>query len=419
MIIALNNIKPSLNVKYDAIESGRNNNNKSVENSKNTNELNKMAYINRTLVNFCAYKKPEKVYPKHTQDNYTGCLVGGAIGDAMGNPVEFQTMDKIVETYGRKGITDFLLDKNGIAKFTEDTQLTMFTADGVIKSAIKTGNDESMPDMRDIYASYQDWLKTQKGKFKPTQNGWISNIEDLHSKRGYRLMCTEALETGFPGSMEFPINYSKSADGIMRTAPIGLKLYKNPELAFEAGARCAALTNGSPSAYLPAGLYAAIIANIVQGKEMNDAVDDSVKILKKYRGHEDTLKLIENARKLADSHVIEKTAIKRIGVGWNADEAIAVGVYCALKSPEDYKRAVLAAVNHDGASDTTAGIAGGLVGTYVGELKIPDEWKYRVELCSELDELSRDLFKNASEIENANEKYPVVKTKKKRIGIDY
>ena len=385
--------------------------------SRNLDELTKMAQMNKMQVSFSGGRKPEKVYTKHTPDNYSGCMIGAAIGDAIGRPVECDSIDKIRDIYGLKGVTD-IQTVNGIAPISEDTQLSIFTADGLIKSAIKSGNDDIMPDLRDVYASYQDWLKTQQEQFTPSKNGWVSNIQALHSKRGQRLICAGALASGMPGSMEFPINGIKGSDGVMRTAPAGLKYYKDPEIAFEAGARCVSLTNGSPDAYLPAGLYSAIVANIIQGKDMPTAVDDSLRILKKYRYHEGTYKLVDKAADLSDSHMISRAAINKIGAGWNADEAIAIGVYCAMKTPDDFKTAVLAAVNHSGDSDTTGGIAGGIVGAFVGEEKIPDDWKYKVELCFELDEISKDLFNNAREIENVKEKYPVTIKKKKRIGLD-
>lgn len=417
MITSVNNINFSKYTNFTTVQNKPPKTSPVFESSRNIDELTKIAEMNKMSVSFKAARRQEKVYPKHTPDNYSGCMIGAALGDAVGRPVECISIDKIRDIYGRKGVTD-IQTVNGIATITEDTQLAFFTADGLIKSALKNGNDDVMPDMRDVYASYQDWLKTQIGAFKPSKNGWVSNIPELHNKRGQRLVCESALAYGMPGSIEFPINDAKGADGVMRTAPVGLKYYKDPELAFEAGARCVSLTNGSPDAYLPAGLYSAIVANIIQGKDMAEAVEDAMNILKKYKHHETTFKLVDKAGDLSDSHMIPRTAINKIGAGWNADEAIAIGVYCALKSREDFKTAVLTAVNHSGDSDTTGGIAGGLVGAYLGEEKIPDDWKYQLELCFELDELSKDLFNKASEIENVKEKYPVTIKKKKRIGLD-
>ena len=43
--------------------------------------------------------------------------------------------------------------------FNDDTQLSMFTADGLIKSSLAKGGIDSGPDMETMFASYQDWYR--------------------------------------------------------------------------------------------------------------------------------------------------------------------------------------------------------------------------------------------------------------------
>ncbi len=348
----------------------------------------------------------EKEAVKHTQDNYIGCLLGGSIGDALGWPVEFRRLIDIRKHYGREGITD--LDLVGQkAEITDDTQMTIFTADGLLKSAIRNFDENENPDMSIVYDSYQTWLGTQYGRYKANDNGWISNIKDLYANRAPGTTCTGSLHRGIPGSIEKHINESKGCGGVMRVAPAGLMYYKNPEKAFEVGARCAALTHGSPSAYLPAGVHSAIIANLINGKGLEESIDDSIEILKGYKGNEDTLYLLEKAKEYAASDMPTDTAIRCLGEGWHGDEAIAISVYCALKSPEDFEKALILAVNHSGDSDSTGAIVGNILGAYLGSDKIPEKWKNSVELSSELKQLALDLYNKPSEIENANERYAI------------
>lgn len=346
-------------------------------------------------------------YPKHLLKNYTGCLIGGSIGDALGWPVEFRRLNDIKNIYGKDGITD-LEKKNGIAEITDDTQMTIFTADGLLKSAIKEFNENSVPDMHTVYKSYKNWLDTQYRGYNKNDNGWISNIKGLYANRAPGTTCTGSLERGIPGSIETPINNSKGCGGVMRVAPAGLMYYKNPKLAFEVGARCAALTHSNPSAYLPAGVHSSIIANLVQGKSLEEAVDNSIEILKEYKGYEDTLALLETAKNYARSDIDSELAIRNLGEGWHGDEAIAISVYCALKSPNNFEEALKLAVNHDGDSDSTGAIVGNILGTYLGENGIPAKWKNSVELSSELRQLALDLYNKPSEIDNAKERYAVI-----------
>lgn len=341
---------------------------------------------------------------RHEIKNYEGCLLGGAIGDALGWPIEFASLYSIKEKYGEKGVQDFVL-KNGIAEITDDTQMTIFTADGLLKSAVKSFDENKMPDIKDVHTSYKDWLATQREDYTPSDKGWIANIETLYANRAPGGTCLGALSSGKMGTIEEHINNSKGCGGVMRTAPAGLMYYKNPKIAFETGARCAAITHGHPGGYLPGGVQAAIIANLIQGKNLEEAVDNSVEILKTYEGNEDTTKLIAKAKELAKSDVDPEDAIKEIGEGWVGDEAIAIAVYCALKSPNNFEKSVLMAVNHNGDSDSTGAITGNIMGAYLGTENIPAKWKNSVELSTELIQLAEDLYHNPKEIKDSDIRY--------------
>ena len=57
-------------------------------------------------------------------DKISGCLFGGAVGDALGYPIEFTRLKQIKEQYGDKGIKDFSLH-DGMAYISDDTQMTL------------------------------------------------------------------------------------------------------------------------------------------------------------------------------------------------------------------------------------------------------------------------------------------------------
>ena len=372
--------------------------------SKCYNYLDNLADINKLSVNFSGVQKINTSYPKHKIENYTASLIGGAVGDALGAPVEFDSLNRIQHKYGSDGITDLQLF-NGKADITDDTQMTIFTADGLIKSALNGFDENALPDMKEVFDSYRDWLDTQYSHYHPTKNGWISNIPELYSRRAPGLTCTGSLKDGIPGSIERPLNSSKGCGGVMRVAPAGLMYYKNPEIAFETGARCAAITHGSPDAYLAAGLHSAIISYIIQGQSLEDSVNNSLEIMKKYEGSENLLKLMERAKELAASDMKDTSAIRILGEGWHGDEAIAISVFCALRHQDDFKAAVISAVNHDGDSDSTGAITGNIMGAYLGIDAIPQNWQNQIELNQELRVLAQDLFSEPSKIESADKRY--------------
>ncbi|SCY24337.1 ADP-ribosylglycohydrolase family protein [Alkaliphilus peptidifermentans] len=70
---------------------------------------------------------------RNKKDLFAASLLGGAIGDALGYTVEFMKLDEIKSKYGELGITDLEIDMvTGKALISDDTQMTLFTADGMM-----------------------------------------------------------------------------------------------------------------------------------------------------------------------------------------------------------------------------------------------------------------------------------------------
>ena len=92
-----------------------------------------------------------------TLDKYRGCLLGGGAGDALGYVVEFQSRRSIIDRYGPRGITDYELH-GGVAEISDDTQMTLFTAAGLLRAGAG-GTEGRYSDC--IHACYRDWYRTQ------------------------------------------------------------------------------------------------------------------------------------------------------------------------------------------------------------------------------------------------------------------
>jgi ADP-ribosylglycohydrolase len=71
------------------------------------------------------------------ESRYRGCLVGGAVGDALGAPVEFCSLSEITKQFGNGGVRDFVATYGRLGAITDDTQMTLFTAEGLICAAVK------------------------------------------------------------------------------------------------------------------------------------------------------------------------------------------------------------------------------------------------------------------------------------------
>lgn len=340
------------------------------------------------------------------EERFKGCLLGGAIGDALGYPVEFMSLNQIKHTYGEKGLRDLILSKeNHRAIISDDTQMTLFTTDGLIWA-----NERLTEDITGSYAgsgtyqSYLRWLYTQTGEIKDKalldkfsyeaeykKGTSILDMKELFSRRAPGNTCLSALESGEMGTLEHPINHSKGCGGVMRVAPVGLFFHKNPETAFQTGAEIAAITHGHPTGYLAAGAFAMIISEILNGKSIETSIKSSVDILKRYAGHEETLAAIEKAVELSMTDVSSEKAIREIGEGWIAEEALAIALYCALKE-SDFENALIMSVNHDGDSDSTGAICGNILGAILGVKGIPVKWLEEIELGSFIETMSDRLF---------------------------
>ena len=333
-------------------------------------------------------KRKERV-----KDCIRGCLMAGAAGDALGYPVEFMGRNAILAQYGNKGITQFELDRNGKALVSDDTQMTLFTANGMLMGLTRGymrgigGEPENYVD-----GAYIDWYYTQTGRKKPMFGDmdfhytWLRDMPELAHRRAPGTTCMSACEKLL--QHERPTNNSKGCGGIMRVAPMGLLdaaylvmndrgLYPTKRLA-EAGAKIASTTHLHPLGYLPAALMTLLISRIVPltpeevKSSIYQIVQDGLDVMMEmgedgHNGDKEYLReLTCRAVDLSKSDVPDADAIRQLGEGWTAEEAWAVSLYCALHHIDSTKDAIIAAVNHDGDSDSTGSITGNIMGAIYG-----------------------------------------------------
>ena len=113
--------------------------------------------------------------------------------------------------------------------------------------------------------------------------------------------------------------------------------------------------------------------------------------------------LINRAIALASGQEDDSTCIRQLGQGWVGDEALAIAIFCALRHHDDFSAGIIAAVNHDGDSDSTGAIAGNILGAHLGYSAIADKWKQDLELADVILELSGDLCRKCQMHEGGNQ----------------
>ena len=334
-------------------------------------------------------------------DKIRGSLIGGAAGDALGYSVEFAQEDEIFLKYGEEGILYYDL-KDGLGRISDDTQMTLFTANGLLFATTRwflRGYLGPYPDY--VSLAYRNWYQTQTEYYPilpgPRKCCWLLNEERMFASRAPGNTCLTALSAGGNGTPEKPINNSKGCGGIMRVAPIGL--YFDPSPAVDLmGADVAALTHGHPLGYIPAAMMVHIISLVSHnpGITLQEAVKDGRHAMERlFAGNRylpDFLTLIDRAVALAEMDVEDLEAIHQLGEGWVAEETLAIALYCCLKYPGDFEKAIITAVNHKGDSDSTGAVTGNILGAYLGLAGIPAKFIYNLELQDIILEMAADLY---------------------------
>jgi len=328
-------------------------------------------------------------------DSFLGCLLGGAVGDALGAPVEFLSLHEIRREYGCDGVTEMEPAYGRRGAFTDDTQMTLFTAEGLIRATIRYNQRGICHPASVVHRAYLRWLHTQGVSWKRTSpdvdfepDGWLITNEVLHHRRGPGRTCLAALRSGVMGTVERPTNNSKGCGGVMRMAPVGL-VAADP---FDLGSQCAAITHGHPSGYLAAGAMAVIVSRILGGHGIEDACRAALEELAEHDGHQETTRAVETAISLAETKPPSPEAVATLGEGWIAEEALAIALYCALTA-RDFRSGVLAAVNHGGDSDSTGAITGNILGCMLGVDAIPTGWLDQIEVRDVIERVARDLYR--------------------------
>ena len=193
----------------------------------------------------------------------------------------------------------------------------------------------------------------------------------------------------------------------MRVAPVGCfgaagHLGDEAYSAREA-ADIAALTHGHPLGYIPAAFLSCLVHMIIKNKAENrskslcDITTDTLSVIKSLYGNNEYYgefeNIIDRAVELSRRGLNDVEAVSQLGEGWVAEEALAIALYSALTHQNDFRAAIICAVNHNGDSDSTGAITGNILGAYSGlDIIDPDgDLTASIEAGDVILELAHDL----------------------------
>jgi len=347
-------------------------------------------------------------------DRILGSLVGGAVGDALGYAVEFMTESEIYEQYGEPGITRYELGDNGLANFSDDTQMSLFTAAGCVLSS---DYKYSLPISEYCKKTYLDWLYTQwhsasQMRSPNEASSWLMSIPNLYKKRDPGDSCLQQLVALRDGTDCY--SNSPCCGGVMRTAPIAsfCVLHGNGEHDDNEAAMAARITHKNPLGFMPSAVLHDILKATLCSKYSGRDVIESAAVealarLPKIKSYEDNdltygelwprqvnilKEKVSYAIVHARNNVPDIVGIHYLGEGWTGPEALAIGLFCALKHAECFEDAIIAAVNHSGDSDSTGALTGTILGSMYGFSTIPDYFLNDLECLDVLIDMAIDLY---------------------------
>jgi ADP-ribosylglycohydrolase len=378
--------------------------------------------------------------PSPLPDRLTGCLMGGAVGDALGAPVEGLGLDQIHEHYGPEGLTEYAEGSYGIGAITDETQLTLRTSDALIRASVRArdrGIGRAAVSM--VQMAYLEWARIHRdedeadapvsrgaeaafpapGGLPPEASagfpGGVLAQNPMNAPRGYGAATVAALreaearkDPGRPlGTVEEPVNNSKGCAAVVRVAPCGFGVSR-AENAFDLAMRVAALTHGHRTAQLASGVFAATVWGLVHGGETAESLEEARKLLKGHTGHEEVSQALDSAVRTASRGVPDAWDLAGLGDGWTSEEALAVAVCVALRADdftsantgpghpshlgvsEAGRRGLRLAVNHSGDSDTIGALCGNLIGARYGTHAFPGHWQSQLEVRDQVIGLAAD-----------------------------
>ncbi|MGK0274139.1 MAG: ADP-ribosyl-[dinitrogen reductase] hydrolase [Ilumatobacter sp.] len=330
-------------------------------------------------------------------DRIIGCLVGGAIGDALGAPIEFDSWLTIQSKFGPTGVTGFVEGHGLLGAVTDDTQLTLFTTEGLIRASVRGRTKGICHPPTVVRHAYLRWLWTQ-GNGKPltaafggadqVPDGWLVGLPALQHRRAPGATCLAALEHGGVGSVREPPNNSKDSGGVVRAAPVGFVSIPAADR-FELGCQIAAITHGHPCGYLPAGFLAVVVGELIDGGGLPDALDSARRVLASWEHCAETLEAVDRGRLLGERGVPTPADLAELGEGWSGEEALSIAIACAI-SAATFEAGVLVAVNHSGDSDSTGSITGNILGSLLDQGGIDWDWRQTVEFLGVMETLACD-----------------------------
>ena len=332
--------------------------------------------------------------------SYRGCLLGMAVGDAMGAPVEGKRYQEICEAYGPAGLRGYDT-ANHLAEISSYTQIALFACNGLLLS-IARGHMDASKGMRHVALALKEWASVQHLPRSPERRYcWTGRVSQLRRRRIMDARTLDALTRDVLGTPRKPANQSAGPGTL--TAAVAVGLYFHPDrMGFQEigwmGAQTVALTHGDPLAFLSGSVLAYITAGLVHAPDCpleEQILQAAQTVLTQFSGlFPQAARLnmmVGDAVRLARNPEMNRQQVMEQMECLTAAQVLCGAIYAVLATGENLDEAMITAVNHSGKSAAVAAIAGAILGLRQGEEALPDFYLESLEGADYIRELATDL----------------------------
>lgn len=335
--------------------------------------------------------------------NWRGCLLGLAVGDAMGYAVDRLSWEEISRDYGPDGIRGYDL-ANGYADVSSHTQIAAYTACGLLMGMTRGQRlGRSAPYVRYAEVALREWSRGQHARRLPERSVcWVSEVEELRRRRCLDTRMLDTLSRERLGTPAAPVNSFDSPGCLGAAVSVGAFFAPERMAAYEVGtlgAEVVALSHGDAMTFLSGAVTAYVVAGILQDPETSlrehflQATDVvAAQFGAQYPQAETLKRLLHRATLLASNTLLpSRDALEHLECTTFA-ECLAGAMYTCLVAEKDFDGAMVLAVNHSGRSAAVAALTGAFLGARLGAESIPNFYLEGLESLQVLAELAEDLL---------------------------
>ena len=330
---------------------------------------------------------------------YQGCMLGLAVGDAMGAGVDNKSLNEICADYGPDGLLGYDL-ANGFAEVSAYTQVAAFAINGLLVG-LAHGKLRG-PFLPQVTMALKEWARSQYfPRDTEHKSCWLAHETHMRRRKVMDTRTLDALTRDVLGTPEKPANNSAGPGTLPAAVAAGLLFSPErmqPSDVGKLGAEIVALTHGEPLAFLSGAALAYMIAGIVQDRDSSleaqftNAADAVAAQFAAFPEAALLQKKIKHSIYMAlhgDKSPVE--VLERLECMTAAD-VLCGAVYAAMVSHDDFDTAMVTAINHSGKSAAVGAITGAVLGAYLGAEALPGFYLDCLDAGAVIRELTADFY---------------------------